>query len=623
VTMETVNGTVPFSLTRKLGQSQKSAFRFLGLLLLLLLPGCGGCGNSNTATDLENASDIGADQRREEMLLPMIDNLSHLEDFTPPDIRERIFRQVTGQQAAKPTRADLLLGAWPETDMARHVVDGLNQWIRAQPPSPAWKPDPLTATLPPPLSDLPELKTLGQREFSRFDVCELQGAVWFRDVSVWARGEVVDDVARARSLFDWTVRNIQLDAELPDRPPQFPWETLLLGHGTAAERAEVFILLLRQLDIDAAVLAVEQGSGREAAGLAPREVAPAKSLRLWCVGVLVEGQVYLFDLLLGLPIPAPGGVTLDASGQLAIRPATLVQAAADDALLRRMDLAASQPYGVKASELGRVTVLLEAAPSSLSQRMQLLESRLVGPRKMALAASPTAHAKRWQAAAHVADVRLWPKPYTTLLQRSLAGQQTIRAQVPDLAPLYLVYREHVRVGAKKTRDPTPSHPEPQDAQAPQGSQTVYHVAPLYKGRVRYLKGKFQGDDAATRQYQIARPGKGAIRFSSMGEEEKLLKSWAKCTASYWSGLMAYQQGQEYYSTAVDWFWNQTLEAFPNSRWTNGARYNLARTYEITGETQRAVLLYGSNSESPGYYGDQLRARWLDEQWQKRKDAAKK
>ena len=44
----------------------------------------------------------------------------------------------------------------------------------------------------------------------------------------------------------------------PNRIPQFPWETLLFGHGTAEERAWVFILLLRQSDIDSAVIALEE-----------------------------------------------------------------------------------------------------------------------------------------------------------------------------------------------------------------------------------------------------------------------------------------------------------------------------------------------------------------------------
>ena len=65
--------------------------------------------------------------------------------------------------------------------------------------------------------------------------------------------------------------------------------------------------------------------------------SPSLAPRPWCVGVLVEGEAYLFDPLLGLPIPAPNGVTRDESGQLAIQPATLAQVANDGKLLRRLD----------------------------------------------------------------------------------------------------------------------------------------------------------------------------------------------------------------------------------------------------------------------------------------------
>ena len=57
-------------------------------------------------------------------------------------------------------------------------------------------------------------------------------------------------------------------------------------------------------------------------------------LRPRCTAVLIEGQLYLFDTALGLPIPAQGGISVDRNGQLDIQPASLVQVAADDSLLR-------------------------------------------------------------------------------------------------------------------------------------------------------------------------------------------------------------------------------------------------------------------------------------------------
>ena len=45
----------------------------------------------------------------------------------------------------------------------------------------------------------------------------LEEAVWLRDISQWARGEQLSsDADVATALFDWTVRNVQLDAGQKD-----------------------------------------------------------------------------------------------------------------------------------------------------------------------------------------------------------------------------------------------------------------------------------------------------------------------------------------------------------------------------------------------------------------------
>jgi len=481
----------------------------------------------------------------------------------------------------------------------------------------------MTAALPKPLQELPQVKDLGKMEFSRFDGFALQEAVWLRDVSLSARGDVVDDLDRARNLFDWTVRNIQLEADRLDRIPQLPRETLLFGRGTASERAWVFILLLRQLDIDAAMLAIDQQPGEGEKGNAAKnskDNAPGlrsggekteKALRPWCVGVLIEGEVYLFDPLRGLPIPAPRGVTLDETGQLAIRPATLAQVAADAKLLRRLDFDESHTYGVKAVDLNRVTALLEASPAYLARSMKLLESHLIDPRKMVLTTSPTAQAERWKAA-HVAAARLWRMPFETLDRRSRLDWQASAMWLQDELPLYWVYQERLPGGAKTSKDPL----EYQETRQPKEAQVITHAAPLYKGRVLFLKGKFVGDDGAAPCFRIARPSHESLALSSASDFEKQVKVWAKQDASYWSGLIAYQRGN--YRSAVDYFLTKTIEAYPDGPWLNGARYNLARTYEASGKPDLAILLYGSNTASPGYPGDVLRAKWLTELGEKRK-----
>jgi hypothetical protein len=261
---------------------------------------------------------------------------------------------------------------------------------------------------------------------------------------------------------------------------------------------------------------------------------------------------------------------------LAIRPATLAQAAADEQVLRRLDADESHAYGVKASELKHVVAMLEASPTYLAQRMKLLESRLTGRQKMVLTTSPTTQAEHWKTVSHVRDVRLWLQPFETLQRRSQLDRRDVQARLAATLPFYAM----------------PS-------------------APLRRGRVLYLKGKFVGDDGATHYYQLARPSNAELSASSAHPMEKLVYLRAKQDASYWLGLIAYQRGN--YPTTIDYLVNRTLLVMPDGPWADGARYNLARTFEATGEKERAILQYNGNAGSPGYLGDLLRAKWLKQE----------
>ncbi len=591
-------------------------------LVLLLLAGFWSCRRSKTAED-RGIGDGVAQEQSDDALGYAVNSLNSLEDFNSIDsIGELLQRFSPEHQPKTDEPVNPLFAAWPQPEMFREVVDRFQQWIRSQPPPTDWKLDPMTAALPKSLQELPQVKNLEKMEFTRFDGFAMQEAAWLRDVSLSARGDVVDDLDRARNLFDWTVRNIQLEPDQPNRIPQLPRETLLFGRGTATERAWVFILLLRQLNIDAAILGItpEAGPGASLPGAKPGSKPDSASLSSkkkaesaphpWCVGVLAEGEVYLFDPVLGLPIPGPDGVTLDESGQLAIRPATLAQVAADAKLLHRLDLDAAHPYRVTSVDPKRVAALLEASPQYLSRPMKLIESHLTGSRKMVLTTSPSAQAERWKAA-HVAKSELWLLPFETIEQRSHTDWRASAAWLKDLLPLYWVYQEQTAGGLKATMDHL-EYPEARQAKPP---QVVTHAAPLYKGRVLYFKGKF-GEDGAAGCYKIARPSHESLARSSESDLEKHVKLRAKQDASYWFGLMAFQRGR--YSSAIDWLQSKTIEVYPNGPWSPGARYNLGRAYEASDKPDMAMLLYHSNASSPGYAGDLLRAKWLKELGEKRK-----
>lgn len=479
--------------------------------------------------------------------------------------------------------------------MLRQIVDRLNRWAKAQAAIPAWRRDPLLDTLPASLSQIPELQNLETLEFDNTDGALLREAAWLRDVSRWARGAQADDLARACRLFDWTMRNVQVvtaDAikQLPTGKwlPQLAWQALLTGEGAAWERAWVFILLCRAQGIDAAVLAVAPTTA---------ESAPVP----WAVGVRIDRKIYLFEPVLGVPLPARDGIRLDDKGRLDIVPATLEQAAADDSLLRRLDVGGAEPYPLKAEQLKRTVVLIEAAPWFLSRRMKLVEAHMAGEAKLVLTVDASAQAARWKECPLVATVRLWDLPYTTV-------ESQRHATKADLQQFRLLALPFDRVAGRE----------------------------LWKGRLRHLRGDFLGDEGAVHSYQAARPAdedlgriEGRIaqkhfehaRKTRPGQSEATLKNDAlnntrvdalaiirgKMNATYWLGVISYERGD--FAEAVEYFGKRTLGLSQPSPWNVGAHYNLGRSYEALKEDERALTQY--RSVKPADPGILLRALWLE------------
>ena len=274
------------------------------------------------------------------------------------------------------------LEGFDDKAMQTQIVSQLNAWVRGRKPPKGWELDPMVQTLPEAIRKEPLVATLAEMEFHPYDGAALYEATAMRDVSDWAAGDRVDPLSQAKHLFDWTIRNIQLEPEGEDdlAGAQTPWRTLLYGRGTAVDRAWVFMLLLRQRLIESALLAVKDPqAGKEG------------QVRPWAVCVLVEDRLYLFDPLLGLPIPGAGGVHVDAKGGLSIEPATLNEVAEKPELLRTLDLDEKTPYPVDSESLKDIRALLEASPAYLSARMDLLGSQLVGDNRTILAAIP----RRW------------------------------------------------------------------------------------------------------------------------------------------------------------------------------------------------------------------------------------
>ncbi len=499
-----------------------------------------------------------------------------------------------------------------DEQMLERVVGRLNEWISLVEPI-AWTPDAMVEQLSDEQRRLPSIAGLEDDKFTAYDGHFLREAVWLRDVAASARidptlrasfpsrgqGDLRQDaennmLASAMRLFDWTVRNIALeepDSSVEGRPKFLsPWQVLLIGRGTAIERAWIFILLARQRGLDVVMLAY-------------RDSDDADGWHDWAPALLVERQdetsetsskMFVFEPELGIAMPGSDG-----------RPvATLRELREDEQRLRQLDVDADHVYPVTTEKLEHLAAWIEASPGYLARRERQLESSLAGKRKMVLHVDATSLAKRLKKTGQFDAVGLWSVPYEAL---ALRDDGAIRQSATALFP---------GNGAKQL--PLKYRP---------------WVASVRTGRVLHLKGRYTDTPGALQEYQRSRPSNKEIDASLTkgkileaptntkqdGEDApKNKRKWltaseveqvrrAKQDASYWLGVVAFERGD--YDTAIDYFQLRTLEAWPEGPWTSAAQYNLARTLEALGRNDEAIELY-ENSNSPQQFGNRLRARWL-------------
>lgn len=455
----------------------------------------------------------------------------------------------------------------PDESALALLVDRTNQWLRnLSKKEDDWQVDPLLENIPQSLSESKILskmllsEELNNGQFQPFEARELQQAIWLRDVSRWAKADGFSDIDVAKNLFDWTVRNIQLDAPGGTGVVHRPWQILMYGHGTVEQRAWIFAELCRQQQLDVVML----GIGSEAGSEEPR---------WWLPALLADEQLYLFDAQLGLPIPGP------EAGEIA----TLADVVAEPALLEKLNVDAEFTYPVGAADLEHVSAMLVASPLQLAHRATLLEQALEGDAMVVLGADNRRVKEALEGNSNISDVQLWTQPFKSVLDERamksaarLAAAQRFQvfAQLPQLWKARVLHFQ----GTKEVPFDEQDDPLAEAEQGHLEATRLYH-----NKRVRPPDAKLD---------QLA-PGRQVVYRTSKGD------------ASYWLGLLSYDRGN--HEVAADWLGKRTLDVAPNGTWAAGARYNLARTYEVLGKYAEAVELLESD-DSPQRHGNLLRAR---------------
>jgi hypothetical protein len=467
----------------------------------------------------------------------------------------------------------------PDDRILLQVMAWLNQWIRQSDPKTDWQRDPLIDTLDANLRGDAELakrisiEALAARVFQPDDTRHIQDkdarhiqeAIWLRDISRWAHGDGFDDVARATAIFDWTVRNIQLESD-DESVPRRPWQTLLYGRGTAEQRAWVFARLGRQLGLDIVILSIPPAAAADGKS-APKSAAA----KFWLPAVFSEGKMYLFDTRLGLPVPGPDGKGV----------ATLEQVRKDGSLLRKLDIEGAN-YPISAESLKSVEIDLVADPFSLARRASQMEANLSGDDRLILAAKPSELAGRLKVIPGVSAIRLWGFPFQTLSEQLSLGKSARHREALAFEPFAM------RPG-------------------------------LWKGRTRHFQGRHEdalGDNLDRKASENKKTSDGYLSRSvrptgreiaeSTSDDKRRVDIASKLSAAYWVGLMSFDDGK--FAVAQSWLSRPELTA-AGSPWVFGATYNLARALEAQGKFDAAAALLERDT-SPQQHGNKLRARVL-------------
>ncbi len=496
-------------------------------------------------------------------------------------------------------------------EAGKRITYHLQRWAANQQPDPDWIEDPLIQRLPQRFAYLQDDHFLGKLQFdsANFDVVILREAIWTHDLAdqikseklhdwrldEWIHGPAFQDrlsiqssVLAAAKVFDWTVRNIQLKPlpytapkEDPDDGPvlvpdegamYLPSESLLIGQGDWIARARVANLVARQSGLTSVVLGIDSDS-----------TDASQTPRPWCWAVFLEGQLYLFDFRLGLPIPGKEGHGI----------ATLEMLLDDPSLLRQLDLNAdayggSVTYPISNEDLERLVVLIDATPESLSQRMKLLERHLTGAQQVVLSVSPSTLAIDLRKSPGVTGVQLWNVPFE--IYRFRQDYQTqFRAAMTENKPVPRVPVEM--------------------AQMHQSLRLLDQDGRLSEPRRQHLRGVFFTTDdepGAKSGYLESRvPDSvidGDINIATLfkqglisqipkdnADQERFIQSLRsqmrriKELASFWLGLIAFEQGE--YGVAINYLEKRVLDAFPKGEFAESATYNLARAYEQQGHIQ--------------------------------------
>ena len=93
-----------------------------------------------------------------------------------------------------------------------------------------------------------------RRRFVPRDSAAIRDVLWAREIAEATAKDVPNEVDRVVQLFAYVTNNMRLIADSKQTLPLAPFDNMLLGGGTANDRAWAFAVLLQQLRITAVIV---------------------------------------------------------------------------------------------------------------------------------------------------------------------------------------------------------------------------------------------------------------------------------------------------------------------------------------------------------------------------------
>ena len=524
-------------------------------------------------------------------------------------------------------------------------IYNFNQWIEKHDDDSQWVTPSLLSALPIHLAGTGLVNNVGAKRFFPPDVNYLQEMSWISQIARWIQANEVDHrkiwddhipasvqredrekLQKVLRMFDWTVRNVQLEPllEYPEVPegetrtapelgmpgPGYSMavrDILVFGKGDWWQRARVLALLARQVDVSVVLLGL------------PAEFGEAK--QPWLTACLIGDQLYLLDVKDGLPVLTEDGAAI----------ATL------HGLRQNQKYAVTLlPASIEASGeemLSGLVGLIEADVMSVSHRMAILEKYLTGDRQMKLTTMPNTLSRELRTKHAIEKSEIWVPTYeyyafaTALNARISEGDAGVIAflkEKQDYQILEDMYQ--LKEGRFKSfRGLFDDFEIGVGQETQRGSKTLLMSSRLSQDKIV----KVTTDRQVQEELGYVRPDEMSLTaWQENLRRTKLIFVKTKDMASYMIGMIHMEQGN--YSDAIDWLERRTLQIGvddtppasldPNqnpiaqnpsldllsglvgqnstpevnrlekSIYDTSARYNLARCYLALGDYQRAKEL---------------------------------